>query len=125
MISRSTTFRFAGVLAVAALLPLVPPALAHAFLQRATPAAGSTVHTSPPELVLHFTEKLEPSFSTAQVAGPGGGRIGEASQVDAGDATIVHVKLPPLAAGAYKVVWHAVSVDSHVTDGDFTFTVAP
>jgi methionine-rich copper-binding protein CopC len=116
-----------AVLAAAfgALLLAAPPALAHAFLQRATPAAGSTVHVSPPELLLHFTEKLEPSFSTAQIAGPDGARIGAASQVDAGDATVVRVKLPPLAAGVYKVVWHAVSVDSHVTDGDFIFTVAP
>jgi hypothetical protein len=29
-------------------------------------------------------------------------------------------KLPP---GTYKVRWHAVSVDTHATDGDFSFTV--
>jgi methionine-rich copper-binding protein CopC len=75
--------------------------------------------------VLRFSEHLEPAFSSAHVAGPDGARVGDASQVDAKDATVMHVKLPPLKAGAYKVVWHAVSVDSHVTDGDFLFTVAP
>jgi methionine-rich copper-binding protein CopC len=119
-----TQYRILALILAAPLL-LVPPALAHASLQRATPDAGSTVHASPPEVVLRFSEKLEPAFSTAQVAGPGGARVGDASRVDAADASLVRVKLPPLAPGAYKVVWHAVSVDSHVTDGDFTFTVAP
>jgi methionine-rich copper-binding protein CopC len=37
----------------------------------------------------------------------------------------LHVPLTKLAPGIYKVVWRVVSVDSHVTDGDFKFTVAP
>jgi copper resistance protein C len=125
MTSVRTSAGLLAAIAVGALLLLVPPAWAHAHLQRATPEAGSTVHASPPEVTMRFTEKLEPSFSTAQVSGPGGARVGEAAQVDAADATQMLVKLPTLAPGAYKVVWHAVSVDSHVTDGDFTFTVAP
>jgi copper resistance protein C len=30
-----------------------------------------------------------------------------------------------LAAGAYTVHWHAVSVDTHHTQGTFEFTVKP
>lgn len=112
-----------AALAAAFLLPM--PVSAHAFLQRATPTVGSTVHGSPAEVLMHFSEKLEPSFSTAKVSGPDGAAVGEASKVDGADATEMHVKLPALAPGAYKVIWHAVSVDSHVTDGDFAFTVAP
>jgi len=33
--------------------------------------------------------------------------------------------VPPLAPGRYRVKWHVLSVDTHVTEGDFTFTVAP
>ena len=32
---------------------------------------------------------------------------------------------PGLAAGAYKVEWRVVSLDSHVTQGDFDFTIRP
>jgi methionine-rich copper-binding protein CopC len=33
--------------------------------------------------------------------------------------------LKPLTPGVYTVTWRAVSVDTHVTTGDFKFTVAP
>jgi copper resistance protein C len=42
---------------------------------------------------------------------------------DTEDATLIHVSLKPLPPGSYKVHWHAVSVDTHATDGTFTFTV--
>jgi methionine-rich copper-binding protein CopC len=31
--------------------------------------------------------------------------------------------LPSLGAGTYKVVWLVVSVDTHVTNGNFTFRI--
>ena len=40
-------------------------------------------------------------------------------------STILRASLKPLAAGTYKVVWRVVSVDTHVTNGDFRFTMAP
>jgi len=47
------------------------------------------------------------------------------SQVDSSDRTLLRVSLPPLAAGTYKVIWRVLSVDTHVTEGDFTFRLAP
>jgi copper resistance protein C len=50
--------------------------------------------------------------------------------VDTGQVTIdpkdpqeLHVPLKALAPGEYKVSWHALSVDTHRTVGDFSFTV--
>jgi methionine-rich copper-binding protein CopC len=102
------------------------PAFAHAFLDRAVPAVGSSVHAPPREVRLKFTEPLEPAFSSVRVvdrAGKGADR-GDA-HVDSGDASVLIVSLPPLAPGKYRVVWRVVSVDTHVTEGDFTFDVAP
>jgi copper resistance protein C len=114
------------LLAVAALLFGTPPAWAHAFLERAAPAVGSTVHAAPSELTLRFSEAIEPAFSTVQVTGSGGERVDAGSaKVDPREPAILHVALTKLAPGIYKVVWRVVSVDSHVTDGDFKFTVAP
>jgi methionine-rich copper-binding protein CopC len=45
--------------------------------------------------------------------------------VDRGDARILRVSLPPLSPGTYRVVWRVLSVDTHVSEGDFTFDVAP
>jgi methionine-rich copper-binding protein CopC len=96
-------------------------ARAHAFLDHASPLVGSTVATAPHEVVLTFTQNLEPAFSTAQVTDSGGGRV------DAGKAEVsgntMRVGLKSLGPGSYKVHWHALSVDTHSTEGTFTFHV--
>jgi methionine-rich copper-binding protein CopC len=35
------------------------------------------------------------------------------------------VSVPPLVPGHYRVVWRVLSVDTHVSEGDFAFDVAP
>jgi methionine-rich copper-binding protein CopC len=37
---------------------------------------------------------------------------------------VLRVSLPPLEPGRYRVTWRVLSVDTHVTEGDFTFEVA-
>ena len=96
----------------------------HAFLQRAEPAVGSTVQTSPAEVRVWFTEKIEPAFSTIQVFGASGKEMDQRDvHVDRSDQALLHVSVPPLPPGTYKVVWRVVSVDTHVTKGNFTFQV--
>ncbi len=113
-------------LTAACALALASPAGAHAFLDHAGPAVGSTVHGSPAELKLWFTQELEPAFSTVQVLDRNGRRVDKGDpQVDRSNATELWVSLPPLAPGTYRVTWRVLSVDTHVTEGDFTFDVAP
>jgi Uncharacterized protein, homolog of Cu resistance protein CopC len=101
-----------------------PPAAAHAFLDHALPAVGSTVHAPPPQVKLWFSQKLEPAFSTAQVSDATGKRVDRAdARVDDGDSTVVTVSLPELAPGRYRVKWRVLSVDTHVTEGDYSFDV--
>jgi methionine-rich copper-binding protein CopC len=94
---------------------------AHAFLDHASPLVGSTVGTAPHEVSLSFTQNLEPSFSTVEVTGPNGARV------DAGKAQVsgntMRVGLKAAGAGTYHVRWHALSVDTHTTQGSFTFHV--
>jgi len=111
---------------LAASLPLLlpgPSAQAHAHLDHATPAVGSTV-PAPKSVTLWFSESLEPAFSTIEV------RDDKGVAVQAGKATVdpanraeLHVPLKSLAPGTYKVMWRVLSVDTHRTQGDFTFTV--
>jgi methionine-rich copper-binding protein CopC len=101
-------------------------AYAHAFLDHARPAVGSTVHGSPTEIRLSFTSPLEPAFSTVKVLDKSGRQVDRKDyQVDHDDPALITVTVPALASGTYRVVWHALSVDTHVTDGDFTFEVLP
>ncbi len=112
-------------LALAVLLWGAAGAEAHAFLDHADPRVGSTVRTPPAQVRLWFTQDLEPAFSSAQVVNQAGQRVDKGdSQVDPSSPALLRTSLPPLPAGTYKVIWRVLSVDTHVTEGDFTFQVA-
>jgi copper resistance protein C len=101
------------------------PALAHAFLDRASPGVGSEVSGSPPTLNMTYTEPVEPLFSTVQVTDATGARVDEGKPTTQDDGRILVVKLKTLPPGTYRVAWHVTSVDTHKTEGHFTFTVKP
>jgi methionine-rich copper-binding protein CopC len=110
------------------LLPLLvtliaSEASAHAMLDHAEPRVGNKVASPPREVTLYFTQKLEPAFSTITVTGPSGQRV------DAGKARVngsqISVPLKGGGAGTYHVNWRVLSVDTHTTNGSFTFQVGP
>jgi methionine-rich copper-binding protein CopC len=94
---------------------------AHAMLDHAEPRVGNKVATAPHEVTLWFTQKLEPAFSSITVTDSAGKRV------DAGKARVsgnqMSVSLRPGGGGTYHVTWHVLSVDTHSTDGSFTFEV--
>ena len=101
------------------------PAGAHAYLERALPVAGSVVRESPRELTLWFTQRIEPAFSEVRVLDQAGKRVDAAvPRFDAADGKVLRISLPKLAAGSYRVKWRILSVDTHVSEGEFTFDVA-
>lgn len=109
-----------------AIVLTVSGAGAHAFLDRAEPRAGSTLKASPPRVRLWFTGALEPAYSRVHVVNAAGERVDAGdSQVDAANRAVLTVTVPALAAGTYKVVWRILSVDTHVSEGDFSFRVVP
>jgi methionine-rich copper-binding protein CopC len=94
---------------------------AHAFLDHASPLVGSTVASAPREVALTFTQNLEAGFSSVEVTDANGARV------DQGKAQVsrnsMRVGLKSLSPGTYRVRWHALSVDTHKTEGSFTFSV--
>ncbi len=113
-----------------ALLPLAflaaTPAFAHAHLKSATPAEDATLAASPSEIVLEFSEAIEPKFSAIEVDDAKGARVDKDDlHGDAADARRLAVTLQPLAPGTYKVIWHVTSTDTHKTNGAYQFKVAP
>ena len=104
------------------LLLLIQGSWAHAFVDHAEPAVGSQIHDAPTQLKIWFTEKLEPAMSKIQVFDNSGLEVDERDvKIDQSNAALLIVSLPELKPGKYKVVWRAVSVDTHVTTGNFTF----
>ena len=97
---------------------------AHAFLERADPGVGSTIQTSPSEVRIRFTENIEPAVSSIQVFDASGKEVDKRDlHLDRSDHALLHISLLQLGVGTYKVVWRVVSVDTHVTNGNFTFQV--
>jgi methionine-rich copper-binding protein CopC len=103
-----------------------PPASAHAFLDHASPAVGSTVQGSPAQVQLFFTQNLEPAFSTVKVVNGSGQQVDKGNKaIDPKNPAEMEISLSTLPPGEYHVIWHALSVDTHTTEGKFAFTVAP
>ena len=104
-----------------ALLLVASQAHAHAELDHAEPRVGNKVATPPREVTLWFTQKIEPAFSRMTVTNAAGERV------DSGKARIsgsqMSVSLRGGGTGTYRVNWHVLSVDTHTTDGNFTFQV--
>ena len=112
--------------ALAALLLLLLPAegWSHAYLVRSAPAARTTVGRSPERIQLWFNERLEPAYSRLSVW------RGDGQRVDAGDVQVasteptrLSVGVPALPAGTYTVKFRVLSVDGHVVEAEYVFTV--
>ena len=83
------------------------------------------MRVSPKEVTLTFTERLEPAFSSVRVLDAKGNEVDNRdSRIDGADGTSLRVTLRALAAGRYRVIWRVLSIDAHVTKGEFTFDVA-
>jgi methionine-rich copper-binding protein CopC len=94
---------------------------AHAMLDHAEPRVGNKVATPPREVTLWFTQKLEQAFSTITVTNAAGQRVDSGKTRVSGSQ--MSVSLRPGGTGTYHVNWHVLSVDTHTTEGNFTFQV--
>jgi hypothetical protein len=99
---------------------------AHAFLLKADPMVGSTLSKAPSTVRLEFSEAVELAFSGVEMADGSGAGVPLKGQ-RFGDAAhkVIVADLPALSSGIYHLKWHVVSVDTHRTDGDFSFTLKP
>jgi methionine-rich copper-binding protein CopC len=97
---------------------------AHAVLVRSSPAGRAAVATAPDRVLLWFNERLEPAFSGASVWSAAGVQVDRKdARVDPDDPKRLVVTLPPLSSGAYTVRYRVLSVDGHVVESSFSFTV--
>lgn len=121
--------RVSVLIVTAALVTLAGTANAHPKLLSATPAANASVVT-PARVELHFSEKLMPKFSGADLMMTAHGgkahppmKVAGTAALGADGRTLVVTPRSPLGAGRYSVVWHVVSVDTHRVAGNYAFAV--
>jgi methionine-rich copper-binding protein CopC len=102
-------------------LLLATPAFAHAKLVSSDPSANARIK-SPGLIKLHFSESLEPAFSSASLIDSAGKTVPVSKAVGSDTITLLPMTLKP---GAYKVTWQSVGRDTHRVTGSFGFTVVP
>ena len=110
------------IIAPLLLLLFTSAADAHAMLERAEPRVGNKVASPPREVTLWFTQKLETAFSTITVTNAAGERVDTGKTRVNGNQMSIGIRAG--GAGTYRVNWQVLSVDTHRTDGSFTFQVS-
>lgn len=114
-------------LTMSAIALMAGQACAHAFLDEAVPRVGSTVDTPPKEIRITYTEEVEPAFSHIELFGADGQPV--AVGAPAADPANHKLLIAPITAvlppGHYEVKWNVVAVDTHHTNGHFTFDYQP
>ena len=113
--------KFLPVIIPVLLLLLTSAAGAHAMLERAEPRVGNKVASPPGQVTLWFTQKLETAFSTITVTNAAGERVDTGKTRVNGNQMSIAIRAG--GAGTYRVNWQVLSVDTHRTDGSFTFQV--
>ncbi|MDW3215693.1 MAG: copper resistance protein CopC [Ilumatobacteraceae bacterium] len=115
---------FAGLVAGFVVLAAPGAVSAHADLATSDPPAESVFDVAPTEIVLTFTEAVDPTEDALRVVDAEGTAVplGPITQ-DLGADTISAPITESLADGSYVVVWSAVSADSHPINGAFVFSV--
>jgi methionine-rich copper-binding protein CopC len=111
---------------LAFLIAVALPSLAqgHAFPIRSEPRVGWTIAASPLKVTIWFDGELESAFSTIAVYNSAKQQVDKGnSRVSGTDASVLEVDLPALAPGTYRVYWKVLAKDTHVTEGDFAFTI--
>jgi methionine-rich copper-binding protein CopC len=119
----------AGIIALV-LTGLSPSgALAHAELDRSSPASDAVIPAAPKRVEIWFTQELfrREGANTIVVEGPSG-RVDDGNvELDDADRTHLGVGLSPgLPAGEYRVSWTSLSaIDGDAAEGAFVFSVDP
>ena len=101
------------------------PVFAHAFLVKSDPPSRQHRTDGAKALILTFTEALQVPFcSVAVTDGMGMDDAAGKPQSVPGHPNQLMVPLKIAMPGKINVSWHALSVDTHKTEGHFSFTVA-
>ncbi|MDX6425628.1 MAG: copper transport protein [Gaiellaceae bacterium] len=95
-------------------------ASAHATLRYTTPAFGHELQRGPAQIVLHFDQTVKVLPGSIKVLNGVGKQFALGSRTD-GRNVVANVL--PLKLGGYTVRWRAISADSHVVSGVWTFGV--
>jgi hypothetical protein len=102
----------------------VAPALAHSMLVKAEPPRRAVLAKTPAQVRLWFNEELEGEYASLIVLDAEKHPVTEIKpQLAPDDPKSIVLPLPELMPGKYSVKFRVLSVDGHVVESSFDFTV--
>lgn len=114
----------ARLLIVMLLVSVAGPVDAHALLVRSAPPKRAVLRDPPRQIELWFNERLEPAFAALSVVDSAGAPIHAGNaRVGTDDRKRLTLELPELLPGTYTVRFRVLSVDGHVAEDSFSFSV--
>jgi methionine-rich copper-binding protein CopC len=97
---------------------------AHASLVKSVPARRAQLFNPPPKVQLWFNERLEARFCHLTVTDATKNRVDLGNvQVAPDDSKQLSVGIGPLKPGLYIIRFRVLSVDGHVVEDEFPFTI--
>ena len=101
-----------------------PPVLAHAMLLKAEPARRAQLTQTPTQVQLWFNEEIEKDYASLTVLDADKNPITDIRpHIAADDPKAIVLPVSHLAPGKYTVKFRVLSVDGHVVDSSYDFTV--
>jgi methionine-rich copper-binding protein CopC len=107
------------------LLLFAPSTLsAHAYLIKSSPAQRAVLYRPPARIQLWFNERLEPRYSTLSVTDSNGKPVElSPTEITQDDPKRLSATIKVLSAGRFVVKYRVLSVDGHIAEDQFPFTV--
>jgi methionine-rich copper-binding protein CopC len=117
------TSKLSRLAATLMMLALAGTAAAHSFPEEQHPSAGQTLSAPPSEIQIKFDAPIEKLFAKLQVIGADNKDYAVGDPLISDDGIELSSKVAPLKPGEYTVKWAVVCIDTHHTQGSYSFTV--
>ena len=120
----SLKYVVAGAVMTIAMCAHAAPALAHSMLVKAEPPRRAVLTKAPAQVQLWFNEEIEGDYASLVVLDTEKHPVTEIKpQLAPDDRRSIVLPLPELTPGKYSVKFRVLSVDGHVVESYFDFTV--
>ena len=106
-----------------ALVSTAGAASAHSFPEHEDPSAGATLAATPAQVTIKYDAPIEKLFDSLQVLDATGQNKAAGTPQVSADGHELSVPVAPLSPGDYTVKWRVVCIDTHHTEGSYSFTV--
>jgi len=109
---------------IAIAMSIAGVASAHSFPESQTPSAGQKLASAPAEVTINFDAPIEKLFAKLEVTGADGRDEAAGAPQISDDGRHMSVKVASLKPGDYTVKWAVVGIDTHHTEGSYTFSIS-